>query len=100
MFDNQYYIYIITNKKNGTLYSGVTNDLPRRIGEHKQKILDGFSKKYSLDRLVYYEIYDDINIAIAREKTLKKVNRKYKLDLINKFNPEWDDLYNTLFWSI
>ena len=96
MFET-YYVYIITNNKNGTLYVGVTNNLVRRVYEHKNKLLDGFSKKYSLNKLVYYEYFDDINSAIKREKSLKLSKRDYKLGLINKFNPEWNDLYNQLF---
>ena len=90
------YIYIITNKYNGTLYIGVTNNLSRRIYEHKHKIISGFSSKYNLNRLVYYEIYEDEQNAISREKTLKKFSRKDKLKLINAFNPDWNDLYNVI----
>ena len=91
-----YYIYIITNKKNGTLYTGVTNNLIRRIYEHKNKLVEGFSKKYSIDKLVYYEQYSTIEDAILREKQIKGGSRKKKLDLINNFNKEWNDLYEII----
>ena len=91
-----YYVYIITNKENGTLYTGVTNDLNRRVWEHKQKAVKGFSKTYDLDILVYYEIFEDVNEAIHREKCIKKWNRKWKLKRINNMNPKWEDLYNKL----
>lgn len=92
----QYYIYILTNKENGTLYTGVTNDLIRRTYEHKNKLVDGFTKKYKLDKLVYYEVIDSIEQAILREKQIKGGSRKKKLDLINKFNKNWNDLYETI----
>ena len=91
-----YYIYILTNKENGTLYTGVTNNLQRRIYEHKNKLVDGFTKKYSLDKLVYYEVCESIENAILREKQLKGGSRKKKLDLINNFNKKWQDLYETI----
>lgn len=90
------YIYILTNKRNGTLYIGVTSDLARRIDEHKTHAVDGFTKKYDLDQLVWYETHDSIEEAIAREKQLKKWNRNWKLALIEKDNPEWNDLAGTL----
>ncbi len=86
----------MTNIENGTLYTGVTNDLIRRTYEHKNKLIDGFTKKYELDKLVYYEIFDDIEAAIIREKQLKGGSRKRKLDLINKFNKQWVDLYEKI----
>ena len=88
-----YYIYILTNKRHGTFYTGVTNDLPRRIFEHKEKLADGFTKKYGLTMLVYYEIYEDIRDAIAREKLIKKWKRSFKIDAVEKLNPQWKDLY-------
>ena len=91
-----YYIYILTNKENGTLYTGVTNNLPRRIYEHKNKLVDGFTKKYSLDKLVYYEHFESVEAAILREKQIKGGSRKKKLELINSFNKEWKDLYETI----
>ncbi len=90
------YVYIVTNKQNGTLYIGVTSALVKRIYEHKHKLVDGFTKKYDLTILVYYEIYDSVIDAIEREKKLKKYKREYKINLINKMNPEWNDLYNTV----
>ena len=91
-----YYIYILSNKKNGVLYVGVTNDLLRRIYEHKQEVVAGFTQKYHIHNLVYYEQYDDIRNAITREKQIKKWNRQWKIDLIEKDNPEWNDFYATL----
>ena len=91
-----YYVYILASKRNGTLYVGVTSDLTRRIWEHKSKEHEGFTKKYSVDKLVYFEQHDDAENAIKREKSLKKYNRKWKLDLIEKVNPEWKDLYSEL----
>jgi len=90
-------VYIITNKKNGTLYIGVTTFLAKRVWEHKEKVLDGFSGKYKLNLLVYYELHETIEAAILREKQLKKWNRQWKLRLIHDFNPEWRDLYLDLF---
>lgn len=87
------YVYILFNKRNGTLYVGVTSDLIKRIYEHKNKFVEGFTKKYSIDKLGYYEVFDDIVSAIEREKQLKAGNRKKKLQLIEKVNPEWKDLY-------
>ena len=89
----QSYIYIVTNKKHGVLYTGVTSNLIKRIFEHKNKMVNGFSKKYNLDKLVYYEIFEDIYIAIQREKQIKKWYRSWKIDLISNFNPNWSDLY-------
>ena len=91
-----YYVYILANKRNGTLYIGVTNDLIRRVYEHKNNLVEGFTKRYFVHRLVYYEETGDINGAIKREKQLKKWNRKWKLELIEKKNPNWKDLYETL----
>jgi len=88
-----YYVYLLASKKYGTLYIGVTSDIVRRIHEHKSKIVAGFSKRYSVDRLVWFEIYDDPVTAIEREKELKKWRRKWKIQLIEKQNPDWIDLY-------
>ena len=96
MNDKRYYVYIITNKRNGTLYIGVTNNLIRRIYEHKNKLVNGFSKKYGLDKLVYFEEYITIEDAIKREKYLKGKKRKYKIELIESMNKMWDDLYDSL----
>ncbi len=87
-----YYIYILASKKNGTLYIGMTNDLVRRIFEHKSGSIEGFTKKYSVDKLVYFESTTDVNDAIAREKRLKKWKRQWKIDLIEKSNSDWRDL--------
>ncbi len=89
----QYYVYILTNKKQGTLYIGVTNDLVRRIWEHKNHVVEGFTEKYKLGRLVYYEETDNVESAIQREKQLKNWHRPWKITLIEKNNPEWNDLY-------
>ena len=89
---NQYYIYILASQKNGTLYIGVTNDLERRVLEHKQKINEGFTSKYEVTRLVYFESLQYINDAILREKRLKKWNRQWKINLIEEENKEWNDL--------
>lgn len=89
-------VYILTNKMYGTLYVGVTSDLPKRIWEHKSKVVDGFSKKYDLDKLVYYEVHENAESAIKREKRLKKWNRKWKIELIQKQNPGWQDLFESI----
>ncbi|MFH1678864.1 MAG: GIY-YIG nuclease family protein [Candidatus Omnitrophota bacterium] len=91
-----YYVYILTNKRNGTLYTGVTSDLIKRVWEHKNKFEEGFTKKYNINKLVYYEIYNDPENAIKREKRLKKYKREWKLNLIEKENPEWKDLYKEI----
>lgn len=88
------FVYILTNKRNGTLYIGVTSDLGKRTWEHKEKKIEGFTKKYGLDRLVYYEVFENIEYAIRREKQLKEWKRIWKLDLIEKKNPLWNDLYD------
>jgi putative endonuclease len=92
----EYYIYLLTNKHNNVLYAGVTNDLVRRIYEHKNKLQKGFTEKYNVDRLVYYEAYTGIVDAIAREKQIKGWSRKKKDDLVSQFNPEWKDLYEDI----
>jgi putative endonuclease len=91
--EKRYYVYIITNKPRGILYIGITNSIERRIYEHKNKLIEGFSKKYSLDKLVYCECCDDVYAAIKREKMLKKWNRLWKIELIESVNPNWEDLY-------
>ncbi len=96
MPNQEYYVYILASKRNGTLYIGVTNNLIKRVWEHKNKAVPGFTEKYNVDRLVFYEVYQDINEAIKREKRLKKWNRKWKIDLIEKENPNWRDLYEDL----
>ena len=88
-----YFVYILASKRNGTLYIGVTNDLVRRVWEHKNNKIEGFTKRYKVHNLVYYEYTDDVRSAIEREKQLKKWKREWKLELIEKENPEWEDLY-------
>ena len=92
-----YYTYILTNKRNGTFYVGVTNDIARRIFEHKEGKIPGFTKKYSLKMLVYFEVYEDVRDAIAREKLIKKWRREIKIEAIQTVNPEWNDLYYSLY---
>ena len=88
---NQYYVYIMTNKSK-TLYTGITNNLQRRVYEHKQKLIPGFTSKYNINQLVYYEITSDINVALSREKQIKGWLRSKKITLIESVNPEWRDL--------
>ncbi|MFT4060678.1 MAG: GIY-YIG nuclease family protein [Legionella sp.] len=90
------YVYLLTNKHNNVLYTGVTNDLIRRVYEHKSKRVAGFTQKYNVDRLVYYEVCESIVAAIEREKQIKGWTRKKKQILINALNPEWNDLYRSL----
>jgi len=87
-----YYVYILASERNGTLYIGMTSDLQKRVYEHKNKLVDGFTKKYNIGRLVYYESTNDVQSALRREKQLKKWNRKWKMDLIEKDNQDWKDL--------
>lgn len=89
-------MYLLSSKKNGTLYVGVTNDLMRRVGEHKLGLIEGFTNKYKINKLVYFETYNDINEAILREKRIKKWNRNWKIKIIEEMNPEWNDLYEDL----
>ena len=88
-----YYVYILANNRNGTLYTGVTNNLITRVGQHKNKSVEGFTEKYGINKLVYYEETSDVNSAIKREKNIKSWKRKWKLELIEKDNPKWEDLY-------
>lgn len=90
------YVYILASKKHGTLYIGVTSDLQKRIWQHKEKALVGFTQKYGVDKLVYYEIFDDMANAIMREKQMKKWNRDWKIKRIEETNPDWDDLYESI----
>jgi putative endonuclease len=92
----RYYIYILASCKNGNLYIGVTKNLISRVGKHKNNSLNGFAKNRGIHNLVYYETFDDIHKAIAREKQLKKWNRQWKIRLIEKSNSEWRDLYSDL----
>ena len=91
-----YYVYLLASKKHGTLYLGVTNDIVRRVYEHRRKVVKGFTSRYGVDKLVWFEIYDDVEMAIAREKELKKWRRDWKIRLIEEQNPEWDDLYDRI----
>ncbi len=91
-----YYVYILASKRNGTLYIGLTNNLMKRVYEHKQGMVKGFTKKYHVDKLVYYEETNDANSAISREKQMKKWKRNWKISLIERTNPEGKDLYNNL----
>lgn len=89
---DEYYVYLLTNQQNGTLYTGVTNDLKRRVWQHKNKTLPGFTARYGLGRLVYFEAFRDVSAAIAREKQIKAGSRNKKITLIEGQNPEWNDL--------
>ena len=91
-----YFVYILASKKNGALYIGVTNDICRRVYEHKEKLIAGFTEKYNVSRLVYVEEFDNINEALHREKCIKKWNRKWKLRIIEEQNPDWNDLYENI----
>jgi len=92
----KFYVYILASQKNGTLYTGVTSDLIKRIYEHKQNLVEGFTKKYNVCQLVYFEETSDVTSAIEREKRLKSWKRNWKIELIEKQNPKWKDLYYEL----
>ncbi|MCP4160632.1 MAG: GIY-YIG nuclease family protein [Deltaproteobacteria bacterium] len=94
--ERQPIVYIVANKKNGTLYIGVTSNIVKRVWEHKNKVFEGFTKQHNVNILVYYEIHQTMENAITREKKVKKWNRKWKLDLIEKENPDWIDLYDKI----
>ena len=94
--DKNYYVYILTNKRNQVLYTGVTNDLKRRVYEHREKLVSGFTKKHNVYKLVFYEAADSIEAAIRREKQIKGGSRQKKIDLIIGMNPRWRDLYEEL----
>ena len=96
MGSRSYYVYILASRLGGTLYIGVTNDLIRRVAEHKLKLTEGFTKKYDIFKLVYFEQFDDVENAIKREKRLKKWNRAWKIRLVEELNPNWDDLYPSI----
>ena len=96
MIERQPAVYILANKRNGTLYTGVTSDLIKRVWQHKNNIIDGFTKQYNIHMLVWYEIHETMESAINREKRLKSWDRKWKLDLIENMNPEWKDLYTSI----
>jgi putative endonuclease len=91
-----FYVYILSSKRNGTLYVGVTSDLVKRVYEHKNNLVEGFTKKYSVHSLVWYETHDSAESAITREKQIKKSKRVWKLEMIEQSNPEWNDLYETI----
>ncbi len=90
------YVYILANKKNGTLYTGMTQNLIKRVWKHKSEVVEGFTKTYGLKTLVYYEVLDDFEETLKREKKLKKWPRQWKLNVIQKMNPRWEDLYESI----
>ena len=91
-----YYVYVLTDRNNGVLYTGVTNNLIKRTYEHKKEVVEGFTKKYKLHKLVYFEQYRDVREALLREKQIKRWKRSWKIELIEKNNPVWEDLYYNL----
>jgi putative endonuclease len=96
--NNRFCVYIMANKRNGTIYIGVTNDLARRIYEHREGLVEGFTSRYGLKMLVYYEVFDSVSLAIQRETSLKRWPRRWKLALIEKANPQWKDLAEEAAW--
>jgi putative endonuclease len=94
--NKNFYIYILSSKERGTLYVGVTSNLPKRVYEHKNGLVEGFTKKYSVHRLVYYEVATDAETALTRERQIKRWNRAWKLRLIEERNPGWTDLYDNI----
>jgi putative endonuclease len=92
--DKQFCVYMLASKRNGTLYVGVTSNLPQRVWQHKNKQVEGFTKRYEVDKLVYYEVHRNAESAMTREKRIKKWRRAWKIRLIEETNPEWEDLYN------
>ena len=96
MFERHYYVYILTSGKYGTLYTGVTSNLKQRIWQHQHKLAEGFTKKYNVHQLVYYEDYSDVYEAVTRERRIKKWNRQWKINLIERNNPHWINLANGL----
>ena len=93
---NYFYVYMLCNKRNGTLYIGVTSDLIKRVYEHKNNLVDGFTKKYNVHNLTWYEMHETAEAAIIREKQIKKWKRKWKIELIEQHNPDWKDLYEDI----
>lgn len=91
-----FFVYILASRQNGTLYTGSTDDLGKRVWEHKAKVFKGFSAKYGIDRLVWYEAHDSREAAFIRERQIKEWKRVWKLELVEEMNPEWNDLYETL----
>lgn len=98
--EKQFYVYIMTNKSNTVLYTGVTNDLQRRVYEHKEKLVEGFTRNYNIDKLVYYEMFEDPQNAIAREKQIKGGSRLRKIVLIESMNAGWKDLYGEILGNL
>ena len=94
--EKQFYVYILASRRNGTIYVGMTSALMQRVWQHKNNLVEGFTSKYKVDQLVYYEMIEDPNVAVQRERQLKKWNRKWKLQLIEKMNPTWRDLYDDI----
>ena len=94
--NKQFYVYILASKRNGTLYTGVTSNLVQRVWQHKNNVIEGFTKKYNVKFLVYYEAHDNAENAITREKQIKKWRRNWKLRLIEESNPHWKDLYDNI----
>ena len=92
----QYFVYMLASKRNGTLYIGVTNNLLKRVHQHKNDVTEGFTRKYNVHSLVYYEVFNRIQDAITREKQIKKWKRQWKMELIEKSNPNWEDLFESL----
>jgi putative endonuclease len=96
MAGKRYYVYILAKGRNSTFYTGFTSDLVKRVHEHKNELVEGFTKKYGVKMLVHYEVYDDYETALTREKRLKKWNRVWKMRLIEETNPQWEDLYEKI----
>ncbi len=94
--ERQYCVYILTNSRNSVLYTGVTSDLKRRVWQHREKLVPGFTQRYNVFKLVFYEVTDDVNAAIAREKQIKAGTRQKKINLVELMNPEWRDLYEDI----
>ena len=94
--NKQFYVYILASKRNGTLYTGITSNLIQRVWHHKNNIIEGFTQKYNVKTLVFYEVHDNVESAIAREKRIKKWRRAWKLQLIEKMNPQWNDLFEEI----
>jgi putative endonuclease len=94
--EKRFFVYILASERNGTLYVGVTSNLPGRVWQHKEKVVQGFTERYGVDRLVYFADFETAEAAITMEKRIKKWNRAWKLRLIEEMNPDWDDLYETI----
>jgi putative endonuclease len=96
MIEKGFYVYVLASHHNHVLYIGITSNLPKRIWEHKTKVIKGFTDRYNVDRLVYYEVYDNAESAIKRERNIKEWKRQWKINLIEKANPQWSDLYEEI----